>query len=53
MSARLPSGAYADVDLDYHSFWDFLMNKGDASVDLSSIGLLKGYGITSMVRHGF
>ncbi|KAF8200274.1 polyketide synthase [Pholiota molesta] len=30
ISAELPSGSYSDKNLDYHTFFDFLLNKGQS-----------------------
>ena len=30
VAAQLPSGAQAETDYDYHSFFDFLLNGGEA-----------------------
>jgi hypothetical protein len=30
ISAELPSGSYSDKNLDYYTFFDFLLNKGQS-----------------------
>ncbi|KAJ7913352.1 hypothetical protein B0H13DRAFT_1612628, partial [Mycena leptocephala] len=35
VAAQLPAGNFSPNDLNYRTFWDFLMNKGQASQSLS------------------
>ena len=30
IGAQLPSGSFSELDMDYRSFFDFLLNKGQA-----------------------